>query len=155
MEDHRRFFFPLNEKTSFRINKKFREFTREKFKERKIITTKGRNFIIENFYSGIAKFKFEELCDKNLGAEDYINIANICTHIFIEEIPVFNDINSNQQLRFITLIDILYEKEISLTLSLQETKVLSRGDIEHPDGKPATTPAADHSYTAYEPNPEE
>tara|TARA_E500000178_G_C16950735_1_gene721137 strand:+ start:263 stop:1300 length:1038 start_codon:yes stop_codon:yes gene_type:complete len=113
-------FFPLNEKTSFRINKKFREFTREKFKERKIITTKGRNFIIENFYSGIAKFKFEELCDKNLGAEDYINIANICTHIFIEEIPVFNDINSNQQLRFITLIDILYEKEISLTLSLQE-----------------------------------
>ena len=45
--------------------------------------------------------------------------------------------------------------EIDLTLSLQETKVLSRGDIEHPDGKPATTPAADHSYTAYEPNPEE
>lgn len=45
--------------------------------------------------------------------------------------------------------------EIDFTLSLQETKVLSRGDIEHPDGKPATTPAADNSYTAYEPNPEE
>ena len=45
--------------------------------------------------------------------------------------------------------------EIDFTISLQETKVLSRGDIEHPDGKPATTPAADHSYTAYEPNPEE
>ncbi|MDA8772707.1 cell division protein ZapE, partial [Candidatus Pelagibacter bacterium] len=39
-------------------------------------------------------------------------------HIFIEEIPIFNDNNSNQQLRFITLIDILYEKKISLTLSL-------------------------------------
>ena len=45
--------------------------------------------------------------------------------------------------------------EIDFTIALQETKVLSRGDIEHPDGKPATTPAADHSYTAYEPNPEE
>ena len=55
---------------------------------------------------------------KILGSEDYINIANITEHIFIEEIPIFNDNNSNQQLRFITLIDILYEKKISLTLSL-------------------------------------
>ena len=45
--------------------------------------------------------------------------------------------------------------EIDLTINLQETKVHSRGDIEHPGGKPAATPAADHSYTAYEPNPEE
>ena len=88
--------------------------------ESKIITTKGRNFEIENFYSGVARFKFKDLCEKNLGAEDYINIANICHHIFIEEIPIFDDENSNQQLRFITLIDILYEKKIRLTLSLKE-----------------------------------
>jgi cell division protein ZapE len=113
-------FYPLNEKTSFRINQKFREFTRDRKKERKIVTTKGRDFVIENFYSGVARFKFKDLCDKNLGAEDYINIAKICDHIFIEEIPVFNNENSNQQSRFITLIDIFYEKKISLTLSLEE-----------------------------------
>ena len=62
--------------------------------------------------------KAYDLCEKNLGAEDYINIANISDHIFIDEIPTFNDDNSNQQLRFITLIDILYEKKITLTLSL-------------------------------------
>ena len=62
--------------------------------------------------------KFKELCDENLGSEDYINIANITDHIFIEEIPIFNENNSNQQLRFIILIDIFYEKKISLTLSL-------------------------------------
>ena len=44
----------------------------------------------------------------------------MCTHIFIEQIPFFNDDNSNQQLRFITLIDILYEKKIILTLSLAD-----------------------------------
>ena len=113
-------FFPLNANTSFKMNQKFREFTRNKKIESKIITTKGRNFEIENFYSGVARFKFKDLCEKNLGAEDYINIANICHHIFIEEIPIFNDENSNQQLRFITLIDILYEKKIRLTLSLKE-----------------------------------
>jgi len=113
-------FFPLNEKTSFIMNQKFREFTRNIKKEGKIITTKGRNFVINDFYSGIARFKFKDLCDNNLGAEDYINISNLCKKIFIEEIPKFNNENSNQQLRFITMIDIFYEKEIRLILSIEE-----------------------------------
>ena len=113
--------YPLNEKTSFKINQRFREFTRNKKIERKIVKTKGRDFVVENFYAGVARFKFKDLCDKNIGAEDYINIANICNHIFIEDIPIFNNENSNQQLRFITLIDILYEKKISLTLSLEKS----------------------------------
>ena len=119
-EKYKEIFSPLNEKTSFRINQRFREFTRNKVKEKKIVKTKGRDFVIENFYSGVARFKFKDLCDKNLGAEDYINIANSCNHIFIEEIPKFSDENSNQQLRFITLIDIFYEKKIRLTLSFEE-----------------------------------
>lgn len=113
-------FFPLNEKTSFRINQKFREFTRNINKESKIVTTKGRNFVINDFYSGIARFKFKDLCDNNLGAEDYINISNLCKHIFIEDIPKFNNENSNQQLRFIIMIDIFYEKKIKLVLSIEE-----------------------------------
>ena len=119
-EKFKEIFSPLNEKTSFRINQRFREFTRNTNKESKLVTTKGRNFVINNFYSGIARFKFEDLCDNNLGAEDYINISNLCRHIFIEEIPKFNNENSNQQLRFITMIDIFYEKKIRLTLSIEE-----------------------------------
>jgi len=113
-----RIFHPLNEKTSFKINKNFRELTRDSKKEKKAINTKGRNFKIINFFDGVARFKFNELCDVNIGAEDYINIANVCSHVFIEDIPIFNEFNSNQQLRFITLIDIFYEKKIFLTLSL-------------------------------------
>ena len=113
-----RIFYPINESTSFMINKSFRELTRDKKKVPKKIITKGRDFIIDNFYDGILRFKFKDLCDKNLGAEDYINISKLSDHIFIEEIPIFSDDISNQQLRFITLIDILYEKKITLTLSL-------------------------------------
>ena len=114
-----RLYYPLNESTLFMINKNFRELTRDKKREIKKINTKGRDFIINNFYDGILRFKFNDLCNKNLGAEDYINISNISDHIFIEEVPIFNDDNSNQQLRFITLIDILYEKKIILSLSLE------------------------------------
>ena len=130
-EKFKEIFSPLNEKTSFRINQRFRELTRNKIKEKKIVITKGRDFIIENFYSGIARFNFKDLCDKNLGAEDYINIANDCNHIFIEEVPKFNNENSNQQLRFITMIDIFYEKKIRLTLSLEEHFENLSSSIKH------------------------
>ena len=112
-------FYPINEKTLFNINQNFRVLTRNLKKEEKSINTKGRRFKIENYYEGVTRFNFKELCDENLGAEDYLNLANICSHIFIEEIPNFNEYNSNQQLRFITLIDILYDKKISLTLSME------------------------------------
>ena len=115
----KRIFFPLNEKTLFKINQSFRELTRNIIKKEKIIMTKGRIFKIENYFSGIVRINFNDLCDVNIGAEDYINIATTCKHVFIEEVPIFKDENSNQQMRFITLIDIFYEKSISLSLSLE------------------------------------
>ncbi|MBD1155544.1 cell division protein ZapE, partial [Pelagibacterales bacterium SAG-MED18] len=54
---------------------------------------------------------------KYLGSEDYISIANTCDFIFIENLPDFNEDNSNQQQRFITLIDIIYEKKIPLMIT--------------------------------------
>ena len=120
LDKSQRIFYPLNENTSFKVNQNFHEFTKGKKRQNMTITTKGRDFDIKNFYDGISRFKFEELCDVKIGAEDYINIAQMHTHIFIEQIPFFNDGNSNQQLRFITLIDILYEKKIILTLSLAD-----------------------------------
>ena len=120
LENERRIYYPLNEKTSFKINQNFRILTRDKNREIQNIETKGRKFLINNFYEGIAKFNFNDLCDEKLGSEDYINIANVCKHVFVSDIPVFNDLNSNQQLRFITLIDIFYEKKIDLTISCEK-----------------------------------
>ena len=59
------------------------------------------------------------MCNRNLGSEDYISIANNCNFIFIENLPNFNEDNSNQQQRFITLIDIIYEKKIPLMITSQ------------------------------------
>ncbi|MDA9108781.1 AFG1/ZapE family ATPase, partial [Candidatus Pelagibacter sp.] len=49
--------------------------------------------------------------------------------IIIENIPIFNRDNSNQQQRFITLIDILYEKNVPLMISSQlQLDLLSSSD---------------------------
>ena len=115
----KRFLFPIDKTTNFKFNKFFRKITKNKDKISKFFEVKGRQLLIENFYDRVAKFNFEDLCNKNLGAEDYIVIANNCDFIFIENLPNFNESNSNQQRRFITLIDIIYEKKIPLMITSQ------------------------------------
>ena len=55
-----------------------------------------------------------------MGAEDYLEIAKVSEFIVIENIPQFNDINSNQQHRFITLIDIIYDKNIPIAVTVNQ-----------------------------------
>ena len=83
----------------------------------KKINVKGRVFTINDYYEGYAKFNFEDLCNVNIGSEDYIMIAKNCTYVVIEGIPSFSSKNANQQHRFITLIDILYEKRVPMMIS--------------------------------------
>ena len=119
--NNERYFFPLNEKTNFIINKSFRLLTKNKVKNEISLSIKGRKFIIKNFYEGIARFDFKDLCNKNIGAEDYLKISQKCNFIIIENIPNFHDSNSNQQNRFITLIDIIYENKIKLLVSSENS----------------------------------
>ncbi len=113
-----RAFSPINERNTFKINQIFRELTKNSQKQKIKLNIKGRDLIIQEYYNGIAKFDFKQLCSESLGAEDYIKISNKCKFILIENIPFFSDENADQQQRFITLIDILYENKIYLMISM-------------------------------------
>ena len=115
-----RYFYPLNQETNFRINKFIRTITKDKNHSSKTINVKGRDFKIENFYEGVARFNFDDLCNQNLGAEDYLEIIKNCKFIALDNIPQFNDINSNQQQRFITLIDVIYDKNIPISITANQ-----------------------------------
>ena len=115
--DLKRFLSPINQSINFKFNKFFRQITKNKNKTLKMLDIKGRKIEIENFYERVIKFNFDELCDRNLGSEDYIAIVNNCDFIFIKDLPDFNEDNSNQQQRFIILIDIIYEKKIPLMVT--------------------------------------
>jgi len=115
-----RYFYPLNQETNFRINKFIRTITKDKNHTSKTINVKGRDFKIENFYEGVARFNFDDLCNQNLGAEDYLEIIKNCKFIALDNIPQFNDINSNQQQRFITLIDVIYDKNIPISVTANQ-----------------------------------
>ena len=132
--EKRRYYFPLNQETNFEINKFSRIITKNKKLLSNILNIKGRNFEIKRFYEGISRFDFDELCDQNLGAEDYLKIAENSNFIIIENIPNFNDINSNQQQRFITLIDVIYDKNRAIAVTADQSleKLTSSKSLEKP-----------------------
>ncbi|WP_435149377.1 cell division protein ZapE [Candidatus Pelagibacter bacterium nBUS_32] len=115
-----RYFYPLNQETNFKMNKFFRTITKDKKQSSKTLNIKGRDFKIENFYDGVVRFNFNELCDKNLGAEDYLEIIKNCKFIVIDKVPQFSDNNSNQQQRFITLLDVIYDKNIPISVTANQ-----------------------------------
>jgi cell division protein ZapE len=112
-----RFFSPLNEKTTFNVNQIFRQLTKGKKKSKIKLIIKGRAFVINSYFEGFVRFSFNDLCKVNLGAEDYIAIAKNCNFITLDDIPNFTDECVNQQQRFLTLIDIIYEKKIPMMVS--------------------------------------
>ena len=125
-----RFLFPIDKSSNFKFNKSFRKATKNKKLTTMSLEVKGRKIEFEKFYEGVLKVTFDEICNRNLGSEDYIQIADESELIYIENLPNFNESNSNQQQRFITFIDIIYEKKIPLMIKSEvELESLQSADI--------------------------
>ena len=112
-----RFFDPLSDQTFFQANSIFREITKKKINKPRDISIKRRNFTIKKYFEGFSRFNFNNLCGDPIGAEDYIKIAECCNFILIDNVPNFSEENADKQQRFITLIDILYEKRIPIMVT--------------------------------------
>ena len=69
-----------------------------------------------------------------LNQEDYIKIVKNCFFIVMENVPAFNDLNSNQQQRFITFLDIVYDQNIPMAISAEQNidKLTSSRLLEKP-----------------------
>jgi len=114
LKNKRKFFSPITEETKKIFNEIFKKFIGNKETEKLILEVKKRKFTVNEYSSKAAKFNFKDLCVQNIGSEDYLELSNYIKIFFIENIPKFNDDMIDQQQRFITLIDILYDKKINL-----------------------------------------
>ncbi len=77
----------------------------------------GRKVRIPAAARQIARFQFDDLCAKPLGASDYLAIAGLYHTVIVERIPLLSPANHNEARRFITLIDALYETRTTLVCS--------------------------------------
>lgn len=81
------------------------------------IDRKGRKITLPNFWGGIGKASFTDLCAQPLGPGDYLAIASTVKVLFLTDIPILSADNNNEAKRFVTLIDALYEAKVKLIAS--------------------------------------
>ncbi|KAI3454196.1 hypothetical protein Pfo_010859 [Paulownia fortunei] len=77
----------------------------------------GRTLEVSESCNGVARFTFEYLCGRPIGAADYIAIAKTYHTVFIADIPVMSMRIRDKARRFITLIDELYNHHCRLYCS--------------------------------------
>jgi cell division protein ZapE len=81
------------------------------------IPIKGRILHVPCSADGVARFSFEDLCEKPLAASDYLRLAHDYHTIMIDHIPVMDFSERNAAKRFIALIDTLYDNAVKLMAS--------------------------------------
>jgi len=95
------------------------------------LTLKGRQVLVPAAAGDAARFSFADLCEKPLGARDFLAIAGRFSTVFIDRVPVLGEGKRNEAKRFILLIDTLYDHHVRLVVSAeaapQELYVAKRG----------------------------
>ena len=110
------YFTPINTDTKNEFKKLFERFIDKSLLSTKKIKTNSREIVLDNCTANVALCEFDSLCGANLAHEDYKNIAMNFSLLFIKDIPIFTSEILDKCRRFISLIDMLYEKNCSVVL---------------------------------------
>ena len=108
----------------------FAELTDGAAGERRTLPVKGRLIEIPRAARGAAWFGFADLCERPLGAADYIAIAEHFPAVIVEGIPRLAAEERNAARRFNILVDTLYEAHALLIASAAAPpeEIYPRGD---------------------------
>lgn len=94
------------------------------------IAVKGRVIHVPRAADKVAFFDFAELCEKPKSALDYLELTKIFRVIVLENVPEMDDARRDAALRFVTLVDAMYDNHIVLAMSAARApENLYRGTI--------------------------
>jgi len=113
------YFTPLGPEADAKIQKAWEALTSCERGEPMTITVKGRAIEVPQAAMGAARFTFEQLCSRPLGANDYLAIARRFHTLVIEHVPILGPARRNEARRFNTLIDTLYDNGVGLIVSAE------------------------------------
>ena len=111
LADQTLFLSPINLNTQQRFDKIWSSLVLEPCRPLEL-RIKGRTIQIFKFCNGVGRSSFDYLCGSALGALDYLVICDHLRVLFIENIPILNEMQIDSAKRFITLVDTLYENRI-------------------------------------------
>ncbi|XP_038655144.1 lactation elevated protein 1 homolog B isoform X3 [Scyliorhinus canicula] len=105
----------------------------------RILKVQGRELRLSKACGTIADCTFEELCDKPVGASDYLEMAKYFDTVFIRNIPMLTLSKKTQARRLITLIDAFYDHKVrvicSAAMPLESLFVQKDDDSQEDDAR--------------------
>jgi cell division protein ZapE len=117
LEGHPLYFTPNDAAARKALNAAFTRLTGLWEGKPEDIDVKGRPLHVPNAARGVARFTFEQLCDRPLGTEDYLHLARRYHTLIIDDIPQLSRERRAAARRFINLIDTLYDSRVGLIAS--------------------------------------
>ena len=108
---------PADFRADARLDKAFRRLSGDETPAPVTLMVMGRAFVIEQAAGPVARFEFEDLCGKPLGAGDYLALASRFPTVILDHVPRLGPDNYDVARRFIVLVDALYEQKVKLIAS--------------------------------------
>lgn len=121
---------PLDDKAESALRDAFQGLSPDHVVEAPLIEIAGREIQAVRGAEGIAWFEFKDLCETARNAADYIEIARRFHTVLVSGIPLLHDEKRDSTLRFVHLVDALYEHKVNLIASAAATpNSLYRGEV--------------------------
>jgi cell division protein ZapE len=108
---------PLSQATDRRMEEAWKAVTHGRVAAPEELHLKGRKIEVPIAAGDAARFHFADLCEKPLGARDFLALASRYATFFVERVPVLPPARRNEAKRFILLIDTLYDRHCRLVVS--------------------------------------
>ncbi|QQM31562.1 AFG1 family ATPase [Martelella lutilitoris] len=110
---------PLDDETRRKMDETWNVATRGAETGPDEIALRGRVLHVPNAGGAFARFTFDDLCRKPLGAADYMAITDRFSTVFIDDVPKLSADQRNEIKRFIILVDTLYDRTIRTVISAE------------------------------------
>jgi cell division protein ZapE len=113
------FYTPADDYAKEAMDHLFYELTGHRHGTRAVFNIKGHRFEIPEAIGGVARCSFSDLCERALGASDYMALARAYHTLFIDGVPKMDIEMRNEAKRFTLLVDALYNARVKLVLSAE------------------------------------
>lgn len=111
------YYSPLGKDADAAMNTAFARLTAGATPGPEMLDVQGRRLGVQKQAMGVARFSFEELCTKPLGAADYLTLARHYHTVLLDHVPKMGLDQRTWAARFVTLVDALYESKTKLVMS--------------------------------------
>ena len=111
------YYSPLGPRAEEALSACFRSLAEDHVRSNTVLEIMGRDIRARGLGDGVAWFDYAAVCETPRAAADYIEIARRFHTVLLSNVPAMDDEQRDRVVRFIHLVDELYEHNVNLIVS--------------------------------------